>query len=259
MNKGIILIFVIILLALLIWDSLSCAYFQQKMVLDNEIAEKPVLLISNSSSALDSLGSLLQNHSLVNTYSIERDSLISNILIETYRLEKARNILSKYDLPDVMKIYLKGSTLDIHTYLELENMIKLKYPDVIYRYNIDHLLKHYENSIFLLNSYYAANGILMLFLLLLLIFLRYHFEVKKNNYWKIFIEAGGYSNYRNKQFWLNSLLLCIVPLLLTVGVYYLLFAYKLIIFTIDPYLFLIQFSTLLLSTVISRIPLGVKN
>lgn len=259
MNKAILALFFIILLLLIIWNSIPYAYHLQDQIYNKEVMQTPVLVISESSSQLDSLAVLLQDHSMIRDIQIERDSLITEKLIKNYRLEKARTILLKYDLPDVMHIYLTGNETNFITYKELENLIALKYPDLILRYDPEIILQHDLKTDHLRYIYYMVNAAIALFILILITFLRYHFEVRKNYYWKIFREAGGHTNQRNRQYWLNSLLLILGPLALVFLTYLVLAENDIIKFSIDRYLFIIQFTILMLGSFLSRIFLGVKN
>ncbi len=259
MNKEILALFLIILLLLLIWAGIPYAYYKQQEIYDREVMETPILLISESYTALESLKTVLQDHSLVDKIIIERDSLITSNLIKTYQLEKASSFLKKYDLPDVMRIYLQGNEVSLTSYHELEALVLLKFPDLKLNYDLDHILQHDRKSGDLLTLFYAVNSAVAFLILLLLTFLRYHFEVKKSHYWRIFRETGGHPGHRTRQYWLNSLLLTCVPVMLVAATYFLLSQYNLIFFSINPYLFLVQFSTLLLGSLLSRIFLGVKN
>jgi hypothetical protein len=259
MNKSILALFFIILLLLIIWNTIPYAYHLQKQFYNKEIMQTPVLVISASGSRLDSLAALLQDQNIISKIVIERDSLITEKLIKNYQLEKARSILLKYDLPDVMHIYLEGNETNYIAYKELEDLVSFTYPDLKFRYDPDMILRHDLKSDKLFTIYFLVNAAVALFVLILITFLRYHFEVKKNYYWKIFREAGGRSNHRNRQYWLNSVLLILSPVALILAIYYLLSEYNLITFRIDQYLFIIQFTILLLGSFLSRIFLGVKS
>ena len=259
MNRSILALFLITLLLLIIWNTIPYAYHVQKQLYNEEIMQTPILVISESGSRLDSLAILLQDHSMIRKIVIERDSLITENLIRNYQLEKARVILLKYDLPDVMHIYLEGNETNYIAYTELENLVSIKYPGLNFRYDPDMILQHDLKNDKLFSIYLFVNLAVALFILILITFLRYHFEIKKNYYWKIFREAGGRSNHRNRQYWLNSLLLILSPLALILATYFILTEYNLITFGIDRYLFIIQFTILLLGSFLSRIFLGVKN
>jgi len=258
MNKGIVFLFIITLLLILIWNCIPFGYEYLKAAYGKELEENPILLISESSISLDSLKAKIVNFTYVDYIEIERDSIISNKLIEIYNLDTARSILSKYNLPDVMKIYLKGAEFDLNRLSELDLLIRTDFPELIYKYNNKLLVKFEVRKGLLLNVFYIANGLMVLTVLLILGFLRFHFEIQKNTYWKIFREAGGHSNYRNRQYWLNSLILITVPLGLAAGSYFILQYYNMITFVIDPFLFGIEFVILLFSSILTRLFLGAK-
>ncbi|KQC11096.1 MAG: hypothetical protein APR54_11280 [Candidatus Cloacimonas sp. SDB] len=258
MNRYIVFLFVVIFILLLAWNLIPFLFQQQKNMYLNEIEESPIVLIIESSTDLDSLSILMDDLNYIDHYVVERDSTISNLLIETYNLERAKNILAKYDLPDIIKIYLDFSQFGLDKYFQLEKLIKTGYPDVIYKYNTRKLLDFETRKNHLLNAFYLINGIVIIFVLLLLTFLRVHFESKQNNYWKIFRESGGHSTYRNRQYWLNSILLCVAPAGIIVGIYYLFQAHGIISGEINFYLFIAQFATLVLASILGRIFMGEK-
>ena len=258
MNKGIVFLFFVTLVLILIWNCIPLGYEYQKAVYGKELDENPILLISESSISLDSLKAKIANFTYVDYIEIERDSIISNKLIGIYNLDTARSILTKYDLPDVMKIYLKGSEFDLNRLNEFDLLIRADFPELIYKYNNKLLVNFEVRKGLLLNVFYITNGLMILAILLILGILRFHFEIQKNTYWKIFREAGGYSNYRNRQYWLNSLILITVPLGLTVGSYFILHFYNIIPFEIEPFLFVIEFIILLFSSIFTRLFLGAK-
>jgi len=258
MNKYIVFLFVIIFILLIAWNLIPWLLQQQKNIYLSEVEENPIVLIIKSSAELDSLSILLDDLNYIENYVVERDSIISSLLIETYNLERAKNILAKYDLPDIIKIYLDFSQYDLNKYFQLEKLIKTQYPNVIYKYNNRKLLDFETRKNQLLNVFYLINGIVIIFVLLLLTFLRYYFESKQSNYWKIFRESGGHSTYRNRQYWLNSILLCVVPTGIITGVYYLFQTYGIISFEINFYLFIVQFVTLILSSMLGRLFMGEK-
>jgi len=258
MNKGIIVQFIFLLAALLVWNCLPLGYSYQKEVYGRELEQRQIILISESSSTLDSLASRLSELDYVASTKIEADTLITNKLITVYGLEEARSILSKYDLPDVMQIFVRGSSFDLKNFNDLERILETEFPDLNYNYNSDKLLEIEAKKILILKTYYIFNGLIILFLLLAVTFIRIHFETGKNTFWKIFRETGGHSKRRNRQFWLNSLLLSAGPLLIIILVYYVLRYANILIYEIDPYLFGVEFITLLISVLITRIFLGAR-
>jgi hypothetical protein len=258
MNKYIVFLFVVIFILLISWSLISFLFQQQKSMYLSEIAENPIVLIIESSTDLDSLSLLIDDLNYIDHFVVERDSTISNRLIETFNLERAKNILARYDLPDIIKIYLDFSQFDLDKYFQLEKLIKRGYPDVIYKYNTRKLLDFETRKNHLLNAFYLINGIVIIFVLLLLTFLRVHFESKQNNYWKIFRESGGHSTYRSRQYWLNSVLLCVVPTGIIAGAYHLFHTYGIISLEINFYLFIAQFATLVLASMLGRIVMGEK-
>ena len=95
-------------------------------------------------------------------------------------------------------------------------------------------------------------------MLFISIFLRIHFEIKSDIFWKIYYSSGGQIGKRRKQFFVNSLYLCFIPLILIVAIYYAFIYFQLLHVEIDYRFFGIELLTLAISSLFAGIALG-KN
>ena len=111
-----------------------------------------------------------------------------------------------------------------------------------------------QNNLQLLNLIYLViNGIILFFFIFLTVFLRLHFEHKANDYWKAIKKSRGLQNNRSKQFWLNSLTLFFVPVVLVATLYFsALYLYHLQ-YEIIYWIFAAEATILLLSLLLSRL------
>ncbi|MCK4312641.1 MAG: hypothetical protein KAW88_07900 [Candidatus Cloacimonetes bacterium] len=258
MRKGIFLQIVIIIIILVGWNLLHLGYNYQKQVFEGKISSIPMILFSKNINTLDSLNLEINRFDYIKEIKVECDSIVAEKIISSYGLEQAKTILESYTLPCIMKIYFKGQNFKTQQKTELEKLISDKYRKIVSDYN-HNLWKINRKKIELLTkAYYAGNGIFIVFLLFISVFLRIHFEMKSNEYWKVFRASGGKRSLRKKQFLLNSFWICLVPIILNVGAYFIITYFKYLNIIIDYRLFGIEFGTLLLSTFITRISLG-KN
>jgi len=147
----------------------------------------------------------------------------------------------------------------LHKKKELEKILSSsEYIELIVNYDSD-LRQINRNKLELLTKiYYGGNVLLLILLLFITMFLRIHFEIKSNDFWQIFRSSGGSRKMRRKQFLLNSLWLCFVPLLLVTGLYFAAMYFKYINIQIDYRLFGVEFIAIVISILMSRIFLG-KN
>ena len=66
---------------------------------------------------------------------IESDSLIAEMLIESYDLGSASELIGSFELPSIMKIYLNGKFYDLQQKTALENIITTGYPEMVINYD----------------------------------------------------------------------------------------------------------------------------
>lgn len=216
-----------------------------------------MILFSMDLNSLDSLSSDISERSYIKEVIVESDSTVSENIITDYGLNGAQNILEKYALPNVMSIYFDGEKFKSVQKDELEKII-LNYPDVVMNYDIPSWAVSRMKIKMLHRTYLIGNGLFFFFLLFITVFLRIHFEMKSNEFWKIFRTSGGSPKIRRKQFLINSLWTGLFPVAFVFIVYFAALYFQYLRIEIDYRLFGIEFAAMLFSTLIARISLG-KN
>ena len=259
MKKGIFFQIIIIIILLTTWDLLHIGYNHQKKIIEANISELSMFIFSNNITLLDSFAKELNDLFFIRNIIIEADSIVAEKLISGYGLDNAKAILSSYNLPSLMKISFDGTDFQTPQKEELEKILSSsEYIELIVNYDSD-LWQINRNKLELLTKiYYSGNLLLLVLLVFIIIFLRIHFEIKSNDFWKVFRSSGGNRKIRRKQFILNSLWLCFAPLLLVTGLYFAAMYFKYINIQIDYRLFGVEFAVIIISILMSRVFLG-KN
>ena len=255
MKKGISFQIIVIFIVLVGWNLLHLGYEYQKNVFENNISASPMMLLSMQENTLEQLKLKIEKNDFIRDIIIIQDSIVAQTLITNYNLGGSKNILSSYILPTAMQINFAGDKFQIEQKRELERILLDYAPAVIYyfdsvQWQID------QNKITLLTKgYYAGFGLFIIFILFISIFLRIHFEIKSNVFWKIYRSSGGRFGKRRKQFLVNSLYLCSIPLILNVVIYYSLTHFQLLYIKIDYRFFGIELLSLVISSLFARIAL----
>ncbi|MCD6177060.1 MAG: hypothetical protein J7K29_04410 [Candidatus Cloacimonetes bacterium] len=255
MKKGISFQIIVIFIVLVGWNLLHLGYEYQKNVFENNISASPMMLLSMQENTLEQLKLKIEKNDFIRDIIIIQDSIVAQTLITNYNLGGSKNILSSYILPTAMQINFAGDKFQIEQKRELERILLDYAPAVIYyfdsvQWQID------QNKITLLTKgYYAGFGLFIILILLISIFLRIHFEIKSNVFWEIYRSSGGRFGKRRKQFFVNSLYLCSIPIILNVVIYYSLMHFQLLHLKIDYRFFGIELLSLVIGSLFARIVL----
>ena len=256
MKKGIFFQIIIVFIVLLGWNLLHLGYEFQKEVFENSISSSPMMLLSMQENTLDKLKLKIEDNDFIKEIAIIQDSVIARTLITNYDLEDSNDLLSSYLLPTAMQINFVGEKFQIEQKIELERILLEFSTDVIYYFD-NALWQGNLNKIALLTKgYYAGFGVFIIFMLFISILLRVHFEMRSNDFWKIYSSSGGHFGKRRKQFFVNSLYICFIPLILNVAIYYGLIYFQLLPVEIDYRFFGIELLTLIISSLFAGIALG---
>ena len=237
---------------------LHLGYEFQKNIFEDNISASPMILLSMQEDTLELLSSKIDQNDYISEITIIQDSIIAKRLIENYDLEGSNEILRSYLLPTAMRITFVGEKFKIEQKQKLERTLLEYSPAVIYYFD-EVKWQGTQNKIELLTKgYYAGFGIFIILMLFISIFLRIHFEIKSDIFWKIYYSSGGQIGKRRKQFFVNSLYLCFIPLILIVAIYYAFIYFQLLHVEIDYRFFGIELLTLAISSLFAGIALG-KN
>ncbi len=258
MKKGIFFQIIIIFIVFLGWNLLHLGYELQRDVLEDSISASPMMLLSMHEDTLDQLRSKIEKDPYIKEIAIIQDSVIAKTLITSYELEDSSEILRSYLFPTAMQINFAGEKFQIEQKQKLERTLLEYSPAVIYYFDSAQWQIDQNKITLLTKGYYIGFGLFVVFMLFISIFLRIHFEIKSNIFWKIYYSSGGYIGKRRKQFFINSLYICFIPLILNVAIYYALQYFQLLSVEIDYRFFGIELLTVLISSLFAGIALG-KN
>ena len=256
MKKGIFFQIIIVFIILLGWNLLHLGYEFQKEVFEDSISSSPMMLLSMQEDTLDQLKLKIEENDYIKEITIIQDSVIANTLIANYDLEDSNDLLSSYLLPTAMQINFVGKKFQIEQKIEIDRILLEFSPDVIYYFDNAQWQRNLNKIALLTKGYYAGFGLFIIFMLFISIFLRVHFEMKSNDFWKIYSSSGGHFGKRRKQFFVNSLYICFIPLMLNVAIYYGLIYFQLLSIEIDYRFFSIELLTVIISSLFAGIALG---
>ncbi|MBN2460346.1 MAG: hypothetical protein JXB60_01965 [Candidatus Cloacimonetes bacterium] len=248
----------IILVLFIIWNSIHLGYRYQKEVYYAERGILPMTLILSNQEKIDSLASILSNFPFIESIITESDNALISKLIEIYDLEYAREILESYHLPGVITLYFNGNLFDNDQKILLENSILKLYSGIIINFNEEHWTITQHKIELLDKLYLYANVFYVVLFLFITIFLRIHFEYKKDEYWRIYKLSGGQINLRKRSYAIDSSLILFIPYLVALLLFFLAFYLKYLPFFPEIRLLGAEFVTLLLSTVVSGLIVGYR-
>jgi len=255
-KKGIFFQIVFIFLVLLAWNLFHLGYEFQKDIYEKNISGSQMVVLSMQGNTLEILSSKIKEFDYINKISIIQDSVISQTLIKSYELIESNDILSSFILPTAMQINFNGEKFKIEQKNEIEKILLEYTPAVIYYFDDTHWQINQNKILILTKGYYAGFGLFIIFMLFITIFLRIHFETRSNHFWKVYYSCGGHFGKRRKQFFINSLFLCFIPLILNASIYFALLYFQLLPVEIDYRYFGIELTTLILSAISSGLFLG---
>jgi len=256
-KKGIFFQIVIIFLVLLTWNIFHLGYEFQKDTYEKSVSESQMIVLSMQSNTLELLSSKINEFNYIKDSIIIQDSVISQTLIDCYELNDNNDILRSYVLPTAMQINFEGGKFKIEQKQELERILLEYTPAIIYYYDNARWQINQKKIMILTKGYYSGFGLFIIFMLFITIFLRIHFEMKSNHFWKVYYSSGGHLGKRRTQFSINSLYLCFIPLFLNAAIYFALLLYfQLLPVEIDYRYFVIEFVTLVFSAIFSGLYLG---
>ncbi len=256
MKKGIFFQIIVVFIILLSWNLLHLGYEFQKEVFENSISDSPMMILSMQDNTLEQLKSRIEKKNYISDVIIIQDSVIAQTLINSYDLDDSNEILRTYLLPTAMQISFVGKNFQIEQKLELERILLEYTPEVVYYFDSAKWQMVQDKILILTNGYYVGFGGFILFMLFISIFFRIHFEMKSNTFWKIFHSSGGHFGKRRKQFFVNSMYIGFIPIILNLALYYALKYFQLLSLEIDYRFFGIELLTIIISSIFAGLALG---
>lgn len=258
MKKGIFFQFIVIIFFLILWNLVHLGYEFQKNQYHNTLSSEPMILVSQKLQTIQRLNKELDSLDFISNILIESDTLVAQKIIKKYSLKGIQNILSSFKFPNAMKIYFHGQRYGTSEKQIVENKITKNFNNIILNYNHT-LWKNVQTKLdFLKYVYYIVNGLIVIIFIILSTFLRVHYEIRLNKFWKIYRSSGGSAKIRKKNFWINSIWLSFIPCIFIFATYFAVRYFKYLHFEISYWKFGVEFGLLLLIVLLSRITLG-KN
>ena len=218
MKKLILFQVVVIFLILVAWNMLHLGFDFQKKFHQNQIGEIPVVLFADKLDSLEMVRTALDSLSYIREIKIEKSSEIADKLIKLYNLNDASEVLEKHSLPNIMHIYVIGRMFDQNKKNELFELISSSSKNVKYNNGLWQISRRKLN--FLNKIYLVFNGIFVVLVLGLTVFLRMNFENRTNRFWEIFKRSGGKIGARNRKYIIHSLFLIFIPVILSFSIYF---------------------------------------
>ncbi|MDP8268848.1 MAG: hypothetical protein P9L97_08990 [Candidatus Tenebribacter davisii] len=255
MKKGIFFQIIVIFFILLGWNLLHIGYDFQKDLFERNISSLPMMVLSMQENTLEQVKIRIEKKDYIEDIIIIQDSVIAQTLISNYDLVEGNEILRSYILPTAMQINFRGEIFQIEQKQELDKIL-LEYSPGVIHYFDDQRWQIDQNKISLLTkAYYAGFGIFIIFMMFIAILLRVHFEMKNDHFWKIFHSSGGNYRKRGTQYFINSIYICLIPLILNLAIYYTIRYMQLLSVKIDYKIFGIEILTIIISSVFAAITL----
>ncbi|MFO7896930.1 MAG: hypothetical protein R6U84_08360 [Candidatus Cloacimonadales bacterium] len=258
MKKGIIFQILITLILLLGWNLIHFGYEIIQAQSFETASQAQMIIYAEDFDNLQQLQADLAQVYYIKKVIVESDTTVANTLIENYDLGNVRDILVSYNLPNLMTIKFDGRVYRSAEKAEFEDFLASNYPQINATFDQE-LWEKVESELSEINeNYLLANGLYLALLLFIIIFMRIHFEVKHDEFWRIYRSAGGKHSQRNWGFIKDSLILCLVPLALIVATYYALLYRGTISYQIDYHIFAVELGALVLAALIARTALWSK-
>lgn len=254
MKRGIFMQIIVLTFLVAVWSALHWAHQILENRIDEIISERPIFLFSWDEDLLrDEQRQFEQLHFISETV-FKQDSDVLAELVSTYDLEGVESVVSNGALPHLIQLRIEGSLLNEENFNTLDFLIgELSDTDISTLYNSNYYRRYLNRKDLLDNSYFLANALLGLLLLIVAIFMRIHYEHRSKDFWRVYSRAGGFHRSWGRQFVLDSAILCIIPVGLISGIYYLSKYYYVWDQSIEHRYFIGKFLTLLLAVLLSRL------
>jgi hypothetical protein len=258
MKKGIIFQIFITLVLLIGWNLIHYGFeLVQEKAFSTASKAQMIIYAEDFDKLLDLQSELAQVYYIKNV-TVESDTTVANSLIENYDLGNVREILVSYNLPNLMSINFDGRIYRSPEKAEFEDFLASSYPEINTAFDQE-LWEEVESDLQnIKRNYLLANAIYLVLLLFILIFMRIHFEVKHDEFWRIYRSAGGAHTKRNREFIKDSISLALVPLALIFAAYQALLYREIISFEIDYHFFAVELGAIILAALLARIALWSK-
>jgi hypothetical protein len=258
MRKGLIFQIIIAFILLTGWNILHFGFQKQQRKVYAKSSQVKMIIFAEDLNRLKDLEIDFEQVYYIDNVEIESDDIVAKALIENYDLGDVKDILVSYNLPNIMTVSFNGSHFRAKEKKEVIDFVKQNYPELNFAFDEILWQTSEDELISLQKNYLMVNLVFLVVFLFILIFLRIHFEIKHDEYWRIFKSAGGSYHKRNIEFIKDSIYLTLIPVGMVMGIYYFLIYREIINYKLDLTLFGIELAAIVLVSLVSRISLWSK-
>ncbi|HPY96967.1 MAG TPA: hypothetical protein PL063_07115 [Candidatus Cloacimonadota bacterium] len=195
-NHLIVLIPLYLLVFLAVFLLLGKSYLYENTYY-HKLQGMPILVYSQDLPKLNELKSKLEALPWVAEAEIKENKDLKANLIEKYKLVND-DIMRSTRLPNLMIISFKGK--EKGAYLQILQQIRTDYPKFLLDYDIQGVDKLFYN----LNAYRKIRNtlvwVLISFAFMILFYANIYYESCNNEFWRIYLKAGGDISKRRKLF-----------------------------------------------------------
>lgn len=248
-NQFIILIVTGILL-ILGWTIVEYFIQSQIQYQYQQVSTYPLMVYSWDEDLMSTLKGDLKKYDFIDSLVFKTSDQAADEIIQKYGLAGADEILQQKTLPNLLIIYIKGSAkarlhkLTIKDYLEKspsKDRMMIEYQNDIW----DHTFQRIDqfNQI-----RWIVLGFISLVIFLLFLLKRLHYEHHLARIKHYLQKNPDKQIHIHDRFWLNSILLNVLPIAFSVILYDIFYYSDWLIYSIEWYFFLIQFGVVSLAT-----------
>ena len=214
----------VLVLVFLMWNTLR---FKQEALIEQvqeRLGAVPVLVVSESESELRAVADSIRGLPLVRRIEVETPADVKSRLLE--RLEESaghpldtssRELLTSTPLPGMVHVTVHPALFDAAARDSLWSALTVVREDLTIRYNHDFWIQRWDEIGRLQRVQLLYEAFFAALLLLTAVILRLVFENRQDEYWRIVRRAGGDGKRRARLFWKNSLVILLVPAIVSTG------------------------------------------
>jgi cell division protein FtsX len=253
MRKQFIILVVTGVLLILGWTIVEYMLQSQIQYHYQQLSTYPVMVYSWDEKLMTDLQTEMKQYTFVKEVVYKTSEQSAGEMIQKYGLSGVEEILQQKSLPNILIVYIKGNAQARMNKLILKDKLE-KSPDK------DRMMTEFQNDIWD-NTYarieqfnqirWIVMGFIGLVIMLVFLLKRMHYEHHLARI-KHLIQTKQASDTRvHDHFWINSILLTLVPVGFSFILYEVLFYNDWLLYSIDWYFFLIELGVVTVATLIA--------
>lgn len=241
MRKQFIMLIVTAILLIMGWTIVEYLIQTQIQYQYKQISTYPVMVYSWDETVMDTLKVRLKQHDFIRNTVYKSSEQSASDMVEKYGLDDAEEILQDKALPDMLIIYLKGNAASRDNKLILKDMLD-KYPDK------ERIMVEYQNDVwnYAFQRVDALNQVRWILIVFIALVIFLVFLLKRLHYEHHLARIRHLIQTRQKEgikihdhYWSNTLLLSLLPVLISFFLYQILYTSDWLIYSIGIGFFLI--------------------